>query len=212
MLLFGRESKMSRAGKTGSAAVLSDEQLRIVLKTILGSGSTQATRNYLIIVFSHLCGLRSQELASLKVIDVWIGGKVVDSLRLTGNYKKSNKHRDIPLTNPKVVSAIEQHISNQSQVRSRFVEPSGPLFRSQKGSFFSPNSMVHLIKRIYEDAGFGNASSHSGRKKFATTLIEQGADINCVKLLMGHSSTQTTSLYWSPSPKRLANLMSSLQM
>ena len=206
------ESKMSRAGKTGSAAVLSDEQLRTVLKTILGSGSAHATRNYLIIVLSHLCGLRSQELASLRVIDVWIGGKVVDGLRLVGNKTKSSKRRDIPLTHPEVIFAIEQHISNQSQVRSRFVEPSGPLFRSQKGRFFSPNSMVHLIKRIYSDAGFRNASSHSGRKKFATTLIEQGADINCVKLLMGHSSIQTTALYFSPSAKRLANLMSSLQM
>ncbi|MBU55222.1 MAG: hypothetical protein CL392_01590 [Acidiferrobacteraceae bacterium] len=97
-------------------------------------------------------------------------------------------------------------------MRSRFVEPSGPLFKSQKGRFFSPNSMAHLIKRIYDDAGFRNASSHSGRRKFATTLIEQGADINCVKLLMGHSSIQTTARYFSTSPKRLANLMSNLQM
>ena len=194
---------MSRAGKTGSAAVLSDEQVRIVLKTTMGSGSIHATRNYLVIVLSNLCGLRSRELASLRVIDVWVGGKVVDVLRLTGNYSKRKKYRDIPLVNRQVVSAIERHIHNQSEVRSRFVEPSGP---------FSPNSMGHLIKRIYEDAGFRNVSSHSGPKKFATALIEQGADINCVKLLMGHSSAQTTALYFSPSPKRLANLLGSLQM
>ena len=203
---------MSRAGKSGSAPVLSDEQVRIVLKTISGSGSAHATRNYLIIILSNLCGLRSQELASLKVIDVWIGGKVGDTLRLIGDQTKGKKYRDIPLTHPKVVSAIEQHISNQSKGRSRFVEPSGPLFKSQKGRFFSPNSMAHLIKRIYDGAGFRNASSHSGRRKFATTLIEQGADINCVKLLMGHSSIQTTARYFSANPNRLANLMSNLQM
>ena len=203
---------MSRLGKTGSAVVLTDQQLKIVFKTILGSGSVHTDRNYLIIVLSHLCGLRSKELASLKVSDVWVGGKVVDTLRQVGLYTKGNKHRDIPLTHPKVISAIEKHISNQSEMRGRFLEPSGPLFRSQKGRFFSSNSMVHLIKRIYDDAGFRNASSHSGRRKFATTLIEQGADINCVKLLMGHSSIQTTALYYSTSPKRLANLMSSLQM
>ena len=203
---------MSRAGKSGSAPVLSDEQVRIVLKTILGSGSAHATRNYLIIILSNLCGLRSQELASLKVIDVWVAGKVVDALRLVRNRTKGNKYRDIPLTHPKVVFAVDQHISNQSEVHSRFVEPFGPLFRSQKGRFFSANSMVQLIKRIYDDAGVRNASSHSGRKKFATSLIEQGADINCVKLLMGHSSIQTTALYFSPSPKRLAKLMSSVQI
>lgn len=127
---------MSRAGKTGSATVLNDEQVRFVLKTILGSGGNHATRNYLVMVLSYLCGLRSQELASLRVIDVWIGGKVVNALRLVGNNAKGNKQRDIPLNHPKVVSAIEQHINNQSQARSRFVEPTGPLFRSQKGHFF----------------------------------------------------------------------------
>ena len=203
---------MSRLGKTGSAVVLTDQQLKIVFKTILGSGSVHTDRNYLIIVLSHLCGLRAKELASLKVSDVMVGGKVVDTLRLIGSYTKGNKHRDIPLNNHKVIDAITKHIDNQMEVRSRFVEPSGPLFKSQKGRFFSPNSMAHLIKRIYDDAGFRNASSHSGRRKFATTLIEQGADINCVKLLMGHSSIQTTALYFSTSPKRLANLMCSLQM
>ena len=203
---------MSRLGKTGSAVVLTDQQLKIVFKTILGSGSVHTYRNYLIIVLSHLCGLRSKELASLKVSDVMVGGKVVDTLRLVGSYTKGNKHRDIPLTNPKVISAIVRHMENLSDTKGRFVEPSSPLFRSQKGRFFSPNTMVRLIKCIYQDAGFGNASSHSGRRKFATTLIEQGADINCVKVLMGHSSVQTTALYFSTSPKRLANLMSSLQM
>ena len=203
---------MSREGKTGSAVVLSDKELQIVLKTILGSGSHNASRNYLIIVLSHLCGLRSKELASLTVGDVWGDEKVVDTLRLIGAYTKGNKHRDIPLTNRKVVDAIEKHIIGEMEFRGRSVEPTRPLFRSQKGGFFSPNTMVRLIKRIYDDAGFSSASSHSGRRKFATTLIESGADISCVKLLMGHSSIQTTALYFSTNPKRLANLMTNLSM
>ena len=203
---------MSRLGKTGSAVVLTDQQLKIVMRTVLGSGNTHSYRNYLIVILSHLCGLRAKELASLKVSDVWVGGKVVETLRLIGSYTKGNKHRDIPLNNHKVIGAIKKHIDNQMEVRGRFVEPTNPLFRSQKGRFFSPNSMVRLIKRIYEDAGFRNASSHSGRRKFATTLIESGADINCVKLLMGHSSIQTTARYFSTNPNRLANLMGSLSM
>jgi len=179
---------MSRLGKTGSAIVLTDRQLKICLKTILGSGNTHSYRNYLIITLSHLCGLRAKELASLKVSDVWVGGKVVDVLRLVASYTKGNKHRDIPLTNPKVIDAIQKHIINQIEMSNQSLKPTSPLFRSQKGKFFSPNSMVRLIKTIYEDAGFSNASSHSGRRKFATTLIESGADINCVKVLMGHSS------------------------
>ena len=203
---------MSRLGKTGSAVVLTDQQLKIVMRTVLGSGNTHSYRNYLIVILSHLCGLRAKELASLKVSDVWVGGKVVETLRLIGSYTKGGKHRDIPLINRKVVDAIEKHINYQMEVRGRCLEPSSALVRSQKGRFFSPNTMAQLIKRIYADAGFNNASSHSGRRKFATTLIESGADINCVKLLMGHSSIQTTARYFSTNPNRLANLMGSLSM
>ena len=203
---------MSRQGKTGSAVVLSDKELQRVCKTILGSGSSHTSRNYGIIVLSHLCGLRAKELASLKVVDAWDGEKVVDTLRLLGEYTKGNHHRDIPLTNKKVRDAIQKHISNEMEIVGGEVNMTAPLFKSQKGGFFNANSMVHLIKRIYQDAGLGNASSHSGRRKFATSLIESGADIHCVKTLMGHSSIQTTALYFSTNPKKLANLMTNLEM
>ena len=58
---------MSRQGKTGSAVVLTDKELQRVLKTILGSGSAHTYRNYLIIVLSHLAGLRAKEIASIPV-------------------------------------------------------------------------------------------------------------------------------------------------
>ena len=47
---------MSRQGKTGSAVVLTDKELQRVLKTILGSGNSHTSRNYLIINLSHLVG------------------------------------------------------------------------------------------------------------------------------------------------------------
>ena len=203
---------MSREGKTGSAVVLTDQQLKIVFRTILGSGSTHTYRNYLIVVLSHLCGLRAKELSSIRIQDVWDGEKVMDTLRLIGSYTKGNKHRDVPLTNKKDRDAIQKHISHQIEVDGGEPRLDAPLLKSQKGGFFNANSMVHLIKRIYEDAGLGHASSHSGRRKFATTLIESGADINCVKILMGHSSIQTTALYFSTNPERLANLMTNLDM
>lgn len=203
---------MSREGKTGSAVVLTDKELGRVLKTILGSGSSHTSRNYLIVVLSHLCGLRSKELASLRIGDVWDGEQVRDVLRLVASYTKGNKHRDVPIAHKKVKDAIEKRISDEIQNSRDGVKLDAPLFKSQKGGFFNANSMVHLIKRIYQDAGLSNASSHSGRRKFATTLIESGADIHCVKTLMGHSSIQTTALYFSTNPDRLANLMTNLEM
>ena len=203
---------MSREGKTGSAVVLTDNELKRVCKTILGASSGHTSRNYLIVVLSHLCGLRSKELASLAIKDVWDGEKIKDVLRLIASYTKGNKHRDIPLSNKKVRDAIQKHIASEMENTGSELEPTAPLFRSQKGGFFTANSMVHLIKKIYSDAGLSTASSHSGRRKFATTLIESGADINCVKVLMGHSSIQTTARYFSTNPDRLANLMTNIDM
>ena len=202
---------MSREGKTGSAVVLTDQQLKIVFKTISGSGSSHTSRNHLIIVLSHLCGLRSKEMASLVIGDVWDGEKIPDVLRLIASYTKGNKHRDIPLTHKKVRDAIQNRITDELEKKGEVILTK-PLFQSQKGGFFTANSMVHLVKRIYKDAGLVNASSHSGRRKFATTLIESGADINCVKILMGDSSIQTTALYFSTNPDRLANLMTNIDM
>jgi len=143
---------------------------------------------------------------------VWDGDQVRDVLRLVASYTKGNKHRDVPIAHKKVKDAIEKRISDEIQNSRDGVKLDAPLFKSQKGGFFNANSMVHLIKRIYQDAGLSNASSHSGRRKFATTLIESGADIHCVKTLMGHSSIQTTALYFSTNPDRLANLMTNLEM
>ena len=104
---------MSREGKTGSAVVLTDNELKRVCKTILGASSGHTSRNYLIVVLSHLCGLRSKELASLAIKDVWDGEKIKDVLRLIASYTKGNKHRDIPLSNKKVRDAIQKHITNE---------------------------------------------------------------------------------------------------
>ncbi|MBR7559538.1 site-specific integrase, partial [Mycobacterium tuberculosis] len=69
------------------------------------------------------------------------------------------------------------------------------LFKSQKGSAFTPNTMQQLFHRLYDLARLPGASSHSGRRTFATNLIERGVDIKAVSTLMGHSSIAMTAQY-----------------
>ena len=205
------ETEMSRKGKSGQSVVLNDREIKQLLQTITGRLDRHSRRDYLIVVLSYWCGLRSKELSSLKVRDVFDGESVVETLRLVSDYTKNNKHRDIPLTNKFVQQSILKFVVHRQETDRNF-KLDEPLFKSQKGGSFSSNSMVHLIKRIYTDCGFEKCSSHSGRRKFATNLIENGVDIHCVKLLMGHSSIQTTALYFSTNPERLANLMTNLDM
>ena len=205
------ETEMSRKGKSGQSVVLNDREIKQLLQTITGRLDRHSRRDYLIVVLSYWCGLRSKELSSLKVRDVFDGESVVETLRLVSDYTKNNKHRDIPLTNKFVQQSILKFVVHRKETDRNF-KLDEPLFKSQKGGSFSSNSMVHLIKRIYTDCGFEKCSSHSGRRKFATNLIENGVDIHCVKLLMGHSSIQTTSLYFHNNPERLKNVMSNMTM
>lgn len=83
---------------------------------------------------------------------------------------------------------------------------SEPLLLSQKRGSFSPNTIQMLFARMYKQAGISGASSHSGRRSFATRLIEQGADIKAVSTLMGHSSISMTAEYVENNPNRLSKL------
>lgn len=60
-----------------------------------------------------------------------------------------------------------------------------------------------MFKRLYLAAGIEGASSHSGRRTFATRLIEKGVDIKAVSVLMGHSSVAMTARYVEDNPERL---------
>ena len=63
--------------------------------------------------------------------------------------------------------------------------------------------MQMLFKRMYRWAGLDHASSHSGRRTFATSLIERGVDIKAVASLMGHSTVAMTARYVDDNPIRL---------
>ena len=67
-----------------------------------------------------------------------------------------------------------------------------------------------LFKRLYRDAGIRGAKSHSGRRTFATRLIEKGFDIKSVSLLMGHRSIQTTARYIQENPLKLGGMVAEL--
>ncbi len=72
--------------------------------------------------------------------------------------------------------------------------------------------MQMLFKRLYIRAGLPDASSHSGRRTFATALIEQGVDIKAVSSLMGHASVTMTAQYVQENPIRLRKICRNVSM
>ena len=123
---------------------------------------------------------------------------------------KGNKQRHAYLTNPKVVGSLLDFITERKKREGILFNLEAPLFRSQKGSSFSPNSLQQLFHRMFHDAKLQGASSHSGRRTFATTLIEKGVDIKAVSTLMGHSSIAMTAKYVENNPARLKQICTDL--
>lgn len=192
--------------KEGQAKVLTERELSRVVSTV--KKKAHAKRNVALLYCSFGLGLRAKEMAALRikhVIDA--DGQMLDEINLTGSMTKGGKQRHAYLSNPKVISAIRDFIDERKEVDGILFNLEAPLFKSQKGSSFTPNSLQQLFHRMYTDAKLQGASSHSGRRTFATTLIEKGVDIKAVSTLMGHSSIAMTAKYVENNPARLKQIV-----
>ena len=189
---------------TGKANTLSETQFKKLIKLV--SIGNNAERNTTILYFSYYLGLRAKELSNIKIKDVQ--GK--DILKLQASYTKGNKHRDIPLSNKTIQKVITLYIQYLKNTKGMLFNENNTLFTSQKGSGFSPNSMVRLINNLYKDNGYDGYSSHSGRRSMITNLVNAGISINKVKTLAGHSNIQTTMEYVDTNMDDLSKVMAML--
>lgn len=195
--------------REGQAKVLSERELSRVVNVV--KKKAHAKRNAALLYCSFGLGLRAKEMATLKIKHVLgIDGKMLEEINLTGSMTKGSKQRHAYLTNPRVVNAIRDFIDDRQKREGTLFNLEAPLFKSQKGSSFSPNSLQQLFHRMYLDAKLQGASSHSGRRTFATTLIEKGVDIKAVSTLMGHSSIAMTAKYVENNPLRLKQICTDL--
>ncbi len=166
---------------------------------MLAQKGLHAPRDQAILMVSHYTGMRAMELASLTLGDVFDenSGQLREVVRLPARMTKGEKYREAFLVNGRMRETLRLYLTTRSL---RAME--APLFLSQRGGRFSANTMQRLLAICYRRAGI-RASSHSGRRSFATHLIQAGADIYTVQQLLGHSSIATTQQYFTTSPERL---------
>jgi integrase/recombinase XerD len=187
------------------APVITESQFRQVVAT--ARTHDQANRNVALLYFSTALGLRAKEMSQLLVRDVLnVDGKIKDEVLLTRAATKGRKQRLVYLTNKDVRKSLAAYVEDRRREEAVALHPLSPLFKSRKGGGFSPNTMQMLFKRMYRWAGLDHASSHSGRRTFATSLIERGVDIKAVSSLMGHASVAMTARYVQDNPIRLRRI------
>jgi integrase/recombinase XerD len=193
------------------APVLSEQEFRQVVA--VARTHEQANRNVALLYFSVALGLRAKEMSLLKVQDVLtLNGTIKDEVLLTRSTTKGRKQRLVYLTNKELRKALSSYLRERSDNGTAVLRPEAALFKSRKGGPFTPNTMQMLFKRMYIAAGLDQASSHSGRRTFATSLIEAGADIKAVSTLMGHASVAMTARYVENNPIRLRRMCEDVQL
>ena len=148
-----------------------------------------------IITFFYFTGVRRIELINLKESDINMDSSTI---RIMG---KRNKQRVIPML-PKLKKAINDYLNlrfnefNNKTLEYLFVSKSG-IQLSEKYVYRTVNEYFKLVSPKVKKA------PHTLRHSFATHLINEGADINSVKELLGHSSLSATQVYSHTSMERI---------
>ena len=150
-----------------------------------------------ILLTLYSCGLRVNELCSLKRNDVHLSEKI---LKVTG---KGDKERIIPI----VDACVQQMELYLNLVRKNWQKKTLPnFFINQYGRVLTRQYVHNLIKKKCEECNLNpNLSAHSFRHSFASHLLDGNADLRIVLELLGHSDIQTTQIYTHIQNKRLVN-------
>ncbi len=147
----------------------------------------------------YACGLRVTELISLRFGQININQGVV---RVLG---KGGKERLVPM-GEECCDWLELYLS-QARATLLNSQQSDAFFVTRRGGAMTRQSFWYLIKRYAGQAGIDKAlSPHTLRHAFATHLLNHGADLRVLQMLLGHSDLSTTQIYTHVARERLKSL------
>ena len=164
----------------------SEAEVMQVLDEIDTSGF-EGLRDRLIVELFYSTGLRRIELIELKLQNVDLSNRM---LKVLG---KRNKERYIPLLDS-VVATLEAYLRERQEMAGAL--ENAYLILSDKGVKLSETFVYRIINNYFSRvSGKLKRSPHILRHSFATHLLNQGANLNAVKELLGHSSLAATQVY-----------------
>jgi integrase/recombinase XerD len=172
-----------------AAKSLTPAEIQQVLDYI--ASSANAARNRCLFLMSAMAGFRVSELAGLTIEDVRnSNGTVKAEIYLAAHRVKHEHARTVYLN-----SRLQQELVNYIATRTWY-DNSQPLFSVHHSprKAFSANTLTQHFFWQYKSAGV-QASSHSGRKTFLTSLASQGVSVFVLSSLAGHKSIATTQRY-----------------
>jgi len=186
--------KAPKSARRLPAALSPDEAVQLV--TIEGDDPL-AIRDRALFELAYSCGLRAEELVSLRMGDIDYDA---EQLRVEG---KGRKTRIVPVGEP-AIAAVRLYLD---RARSKLSEPAAPsdaLFLSKSGRPLGTSDVRRRLRTWTSRAGVGEgASPHALRHSFATHLLDGGADLRSIQELLGHASVSSTQIYTRVESARL---------
>jgi integrase/recombinase XerC len=163
----------------------SEKEINEVLDFFDHDDDFEQVRDKLIIEFLYTTGMRRAELIGLKENSVDLSQNIV---KVVG---KRNKERQIPLLN-----SVIKTIQNYRELKNKIAPVTDHFFVTKKGEQIYPNLVYRIINEYFGKVSLKvKKSPHIVRHSFATHLLNEGADLNSVKELLGHSSLASTQVY-----------------
>jgi len=191
------EIEMPRIGRSLPQSLSEDE-----VDSLLNAPNTDEPlghRDRAMLELLYATGLRVSELINLKLSQVNFSQGV---LRIVG---KGDRERLIPL-NEESRNWLKEFIDGP-RMEILLERQTDYLFPTRRGNRMTRQAFWHIIKRYAEKAGVRQKMSpHSLRHAFATHLLNHGADLRVVQMLLGHSDLSTTQIYTHVARERLKEL------
>lgn len=165
----------------------SEKELDEVLNLVKYPEGFEGVRDKLIIDLFYTTGIRRTELINLKIQNVSISS---GTLKVLG---KRNKERILPIL-PIISKQINSYLSERAQLEE--IKDSDYFFLMLKGVKMNDSFVYRLINYYFSNVSEKvKKSPHILRHTFATHMLNNGADLNSVKELLGHSSLASTQIY-----------------
>ena len=165
----------------------SETEISNVLNPLNFDKSFEGYRDFLILELLYTTGIRRQELIDLKIQNIDYSNKRIKVLG------KRNKERYIPLISS-TIESIDKYLKYRDGLKN--IKSNDKLFLTSKGKSIYDNLVYRITKKYF--SGFSTKSKkspHILRHSFATHLLNNGADLNSVKDLLGHTSLAATQVY-----------------
>jgi len=163
----------------------SEKEIIAVLNLLEDKNDFESLRDKLIVELFYSTGMRRSELIHLKIDDIDFANETVKVLG------KRNKERYIPL-----LQSVQKTLVKYIKFRNDFNTNQSYLFLTKKGKIIYDTLVYRVINNYFSSVSSKvKKSPHIIRHSFATHLLNEGADLNSVKELLGHSSLASTQVY-----------------